>query len=446
MNAARESLIADWNRACAPVAPSAKISVHDETLRDGLQSVSVAQPSLDDKLELLNLMAGVGVDTACLGMPVTSATAQAHVLRLVAEIAAGRLDVGATCAARTTPADIGVVADIAQETGMAMSVMAFIGISRIRMLSEGWSVESVTAAARDAVAFARREGIGICIVTEDTTRTSLDVTIDVYAAALEAGADRICVCDTVGYATPWSAAALVSQLRLGLARRGFPEVGIDWHGHNDRGLALANALAAASAGADRLHGTALGIGERAGNTAIEQLLPNLRDLGWRDGDLALLPRYCEQASRSCGVGIPGTQPFAGQDVFSSMAGVHASAIRKAEQIGGGWLAERVYSGIPAAAVGRAQNIEIGPASGRANILAWLGVHGIPPVPALVDQIRRAAADAGQVLTDQQLMAIVSAARWQEVLPRIGTGKALQDRYAKPIPLPRLGRTKVSGTR
>lgn len=408
MNVADEQLIADWNREYAPPAPTASIQVHDETLRDGLQLPSVHQPSLDDKLELLDLMCRVGVDSADLGMPATGATAAAHVRRLAAEIASGRLAIDATCAARTTRADVEVIADIAQRTGLAMSVMAFIGSSPIRLLSEQWPAESVIAAARDTTAFARREGLGVCLVTEDTTRSALGVTLDIYAAALDAGADRICVCDTVGYATPWSAAGIVSRIRDGLAARGFPHAGIDWHGHDDRGLALANALAAASAGADRLHGTALGMGERAGNVAMEQLLANLCDIGWRDGGLTELPRYCSHASRSCLMPIPAGQPFVGKDVYATMAGVHAAAIRKAERLGGGWLAERVYTAIPAATVGRAQRIDVGPASGRANVLCWLETRGIPAEPDLVKEISCAAARARRVLTDHQLMAIVSA--------------------------------------
>ncbi len=401
--------IMEWNGADSPQAPQGTVSVHDETLRDGLQSPSVTQPTLESKLELLHLMHRIGIDSADLGMPVSSPVAKAHVQRLAEEIADAKLPLAASCAARTTCTDIAAVADIAQATGLPMSVMAFVGISPIRMFTEQWSVASVVAGMREALAFAQREGIGVCMVTEDTTRSRLDVALEVYGAALDAGAERICICDTVGYATPWGAAAVVSQLRAGLAARGFPGVGIDWHGHNDRGLATANSLAAASAGADRLHGTALGIGERAGNASMEQLLANLCDIGWRTGDLTMLPQYCELVGQSCGIGIADNQPIAGRDAFRTATGVHASAIRKAERLGGRWLAERVYAGIPASVVGRKQVIEVGPSSGRANILNWLDTHGIAAQPQLVQEIRDAAADADHVLTDQQLLTIVADA-------------------------------------
>ncbi len=401
--------IMDWNGANPPQAPQGTVLVHDETLRDGLQSPSVTQPTLESKLELLHLMQRIGVESVDLGMPVSSPAAKAHVHRLAEEIAVGRLPLAASCAARTTCEDIAAVADIAQATGLPMSVMAFVGISPIRMFAEQWSVASVIAGMHKALAFAQREGIGVCMVTEDTTRSRLDVALEVYGAALEAGAERICICDTVGYATPWGAASVVSQLRIGLADRGFPSVGIDWHGHNDRGLATANALAAAAAGADRLHGTALGIGERTGNASTEQLMTNLCDIGWRTNDLTMLPQYCQFAAQACGIVMAGNQPIVGSDAFRTATGVHAAAIRKAERLGGRWVAERVYAGIPASAVGREQLIEVGPGSGRANIMNWLDTHGIAAHQPLVREMQDAVAGTDHVLTDQQLRAIVDDA-------------------------------------
>jgi len=229
--------------------------------------------------------------------------------------------------------------------------------------------------------------------------------VDVYAAALEEGASRICVCDTVGHAMPWGAAAQVARLRQALAGRGFPDVAVDWHGHNDRGLAVASALAAAQAGADRLHGTALGIGERAGNAPVEQLLVNLCEIGWRGGSLRALPRYCEAAARACQLEIAGGQPFVGADVFRTAAGVHAAAISKAEQRGGTWLAERVYCGIPASLVGRRQDVAVGPGSGRANARCWLRAHGLAENVPVVRAIQQAASGASRVLTDAELQVI-----------------------------------------
>jgi 2-isopropylmalate synthase len=405
MTPTTNSWITDWNQVGSPGAPGTRIAIHDETLRDGLQSPSAAQPPLDAKLDLLYRMADVGVESADLGMPASGPRVQQHVLRLAAEIASAALPVAAVCAARTTHTDIAAVCDVAQRASLPMQVMTFVGISPIRMYAEHWRPDAVVRRVRDAVGFGVREGLDVCLVTEDTTRARLGMAVDVYTAALEEGASRICVCDTVGHATPWGAAALVTRLRQALAGRGFPDVAVDWHGHNDRGLAVASALAAAQAGADRLHGTALGIGERAGNAPVEQLLVNLCEIGWRGGPLCALPRYCEAAARACQLEIAGGQPFIGADVFRTAAGVHAAAIRKAEQRGGTWLAERVYSGIPASLVGRRQDIAVGPGSGRANARCWLRAHGLAENVRVVWAIQQAASAANRVLTDAELLVI-----------------------------------------
>jgi 2-isopropylmalate synthase len=399
--------ITDWNHVGPPSAPRARVLIHDETLRDGLQSPSAAQPPLDGKLELLHLLAEIGVESADLGMPASGTPAKRHVLRLAAEIASSALPIAAACAARTTATDITAVSDVAQQTSLPVQVMTFVGISPIRMYAERWQADAVVQRVRDAVRLGVREGLDVCIVTEDTTRARLGMAADVYAAALDEGASRICVCDTVGHATPWGAAALVARLRQTLAERGFPDLGVDWHGHNDRGLAVANSLAAAQAGADRLHGTALGIGERAGNAPVEQLLANLAEIGWRSGQLSALPRYCQAAAHACQLMIAGSQPIIGADVFRTAAGVHAAAIRKAQQRGGTWLAERVYSGIPASFVGRRQDIAVGPGSGRANILCWLQAHGMAEDALVVRAIQQAAAGATRILTDAELRMIAA---------------------------------------
>jgi 2-isopropylmalate synthase len=396
-----------------------RVELHDETLRDGLQSAAVSQPRVDDKVRLLYLIGELGIDSACLGMPVTSDRAALEVTRLADELASSRLPLRASCAARTVQADIAAIAAVTQRTGLPIRVMAFIGISQVRRRAEDWSWSAILARVAAAVRFARQEGLRVCLVTEDTTRTPLDAAADVYAAALDVGADRICVCDTVGHAVPAAAAAAVSGLAHRLAARGFPAVGIDWHGHNDRGLALASSLAAADAGADRLHGTALGMGERAGNTPMEQLLANLNEECLRSDDLRAMPEYCATAGRACGVHIPPHQPLVGNNAYSTVAGVHAAAIRKAEHRGMADVAEHVYAAIPASRVGRRQSILISPVSGRANVLHWLAAYGIEPDDGLVAAILRAAADVGRVLTDADIFSVLSErSTGVRLLPRV----------------------------
>ena len=141
-------------------------------------------------------------------------------------------------------------------------------------------------------------------VTEDTTRAKPDDLRRLYTAAIEAGARRICVADTVGHATPEGARAVIKFVRKVVAETG-EDVKVDWHGHRDRGLDVANALAAVEAGADRLHGTCLGVGERVGNTPIDLLLVNLELLGWSNRDLSRLSDYCKKVHECTGVPYPG---------------------------------------------------------------------------------------------------------------------------------------------
>jgi 2-isopropylmalate synthase len=243
-------------------------------------------------------------------------------------------------------------------------------------------------------------------VTEDTTRAHPETLQRLYTAAIEAGARRICLADTVGHATPEGVWNLVTFMKGVVARTG-EDVKIDWHGHNDRGLALSNSLAAAFAGADRVHGTAIGIGERVGNTAIDQLVVNFRLLGWLDSDLSMLGAYCDFVSAATGVPIPSNYPVIGSDAFRTATGVHAAAVIKAMQKGHDWLANRVYSGVPAEYFGRSQAIEIGPMSGQSNVIYWLETRGIEARPELVDEIFVLAKQSDRLLSEEEIIAIVT---------------------------------------
>jgi 2-isopropylmalate synthase len=323
------------------------------------------------------MMVELGIHAADIGLPGAGPRAYDAVLALAKEIADAALPISANCAARTVRADIEPIARVSQATGLRLEVGAFIGSSPIRQYAEGWDLERILDSTRDAIEFAVGEGLDVMYVTEDTTRSRPEALRSLYTAAIEAGAARICLADTVGHATPDGVRQLVRFAKQIVSHSG-GVAKIDWHGHRDRGFGLANAMAAIEEGVDRVHGTALGIGERVGNTEMDLLLVNLRLLGVHDGDLTRLPDYCRLAAQMCGLQVPHNYPVVGADAFRTGTGVHAAAIIKAMRKGDPWLEDCVYSGVPASVVGCRQRIEISPVSGLSNVKYWLGEHGYDP--------------------------------------------------------------------
>ena len=372
-----QELIYDWNTVAGAFDFSTRrgVELDDETLRDGLQSPSVLDPPIATKIEILNLMVGLGIHTANIGLPGAGPRAVSDVRALALEIARNNLPIGANCAARTLRTDVEPIARISQEAGIPIEACTFIGSSAIRQYAEDWTIDKMLRVSEEAVRFAVSEGLPVMYVTEDTTRAQPQVLKQLYTLAIECGASRLCIADTVGHATPDGVRNLVRFVREEIVRPSGRDVKIDWHGHRDRGLGLANTLAAIEAGADRVHGTALGIGERVGNTEMDLLLVNLKLLGMHDGDLTGLPRYVQTVSEATGVPVTASYPVLGPDAFRTGTGVHAAAIIKARNKGADWLADLVYSGVPAAMVGRNQTIEISHVSGMSNVKYWLREHG-----------------------------------------------------------------------
>ena len=409
MRPADHELIYDWNvQGNGPARPTRAIEFDDETLRDGLQSPSVTSPPIEKKLEILHLIDRLGIHTADIGLPGAGPHVVEQTLRLAREIRDAKLRVTANCAARTLEADIRPVAEISQKAGIPIEVCTFIGSSPIRQYAEDWPIETMLKHTESAVTFAVKEGLSVMYVTEDTTRAHPDTLKQLFATAIRCGARRICVCDTCGHATPEGAANLVRWTRAYLDTID-PTVKIDWHGHSDRGLGVINSIAAAGAGADRLHACAIGIGERVGNTPMDQLLVNLQLMGWIEHDLSALPEYCQVVSEACEVPVPINYPIVGRDAFRTGTGVHAAAVIKAFRKGDAWLADRVYSGVPASMVGRAQEIEVGPMSGLSNVVYWLEHHGYEAQDSTVQAVFKAAKASPRVLTDAEVHDIVKHA-------------------------------------
>jgi 2-isopropylmalate synthase len=399
-------LIYDWNTIEPRFGkPDRHIGFDDETLRDGLQSPSVCEPPVEKKIELLHLMDALGIDTADIGLPGAGGTHAEGVELLAREIAEKNLRIRPNCAARTHRNDIIPIVEISQRAGILIEASTFIGSSPIRFYAEAWTLDKLLEMTEDAVTFAVKEGLPVMFVTEDTTRANPETIRALYTTAIRCGARAVCVCDTVGHATPDGAREVVKFVRGIIDEQG-ESVRLDWHGHQDRGLGLSNSIAAIEGGADQIHGSALGMGERVGNTPMDQLLVNLKLMGWIENDLRRLGEYCEKAAEACHWTIPLNYPVFGRDAFRTATGVHAAAVIKSYRKGDMELADLIYSGVPAGQFGLKQVIEIGPMSGKSNVIFWLESRDLEASEERVTRIYERAKQASAVLSEAEVMALV----------------------------------------
>ena len=406
-------LIYDWNKNHPPgLKPAGPVLINDETLRDGLQSPSVRDPSIAEKIEILHLIEALGIHSLALGLPGAGPRAVEAVTALAREIAVHKMKIRANCAARTHENDIRPIAEIVQQTGLRIEAATFIGSSPIRRFTEGWTDDFLLQTTEKAVKYAVSLGLDVMYVTEDTSRCDPETVKRLYTTAINCGARAICICDTAGHATPMGALALVRFVIAECVKPSGEKIRVDWHGHSDRGLAIANSMAAIIAGANCVHGCAIGLGERVGNTQIDQMLVNLKLMGiapWDEQDLTKLKPYCQAVSRATGVPIPANYPVVGDDAFRTATGVHASAIIKAYHKDDVVLANTVYSGVPSHVFGLEQIIDIGPMSGKSNVLWWLERRGIPVTDGIVDRIYQRAKQSDHTLSEAEILECVPTA-------------------------------------
>jgi 2-isopropylmalate synthase len=402
-----EDLIYDWNKP--PDKPAYELKLNDETLRDGLQSPSITDPPIEEKVKILHLMEELGIYSCDIGLPGAGPQAFNDTLALATEIARSNLEIAPYAAARTVIHDIIPVAEIAQKTGLKMQAALFLFSSPIRQLTEDWTDDKMLEVTEKAIAYAHQQNLSVMYVTEDTTRARPQTLERLYQLAIDMDVERLCIADTVGHASPSGVRRIVDFV-CGLVRKSGKNIGVDWHGHKDRGLDVVNAIHAFYQGADRIHGCALGIGERVGNTPLDLLMVNFKLLGVFDHDLTKLPEYVRTVSQACNVPIPDNYPVFGADAFRTATGVHADAIIKAYKKGDHWLANRIYSGVPADEFGLEQVIEVGPMSGKSNVRFWLEKHGYEANDALVDRIFDKAKRASALLTDEQIKSVADDAR------------------------------------
>ncbi|HEU5233003.1 MAG TPA: LeuA family protein [Terriglobales bacterium] len=414
MSLKHSSLIYDWNNVPgAEFKPAGRVMLTDESLRDGLQSPSVKDPSIEEKLRILHLMEKLGISFLDMGLPGAGARAFSDVECLAREIRDSKLKIRGNCAARTHENDIRPIADIQQKVGIPIEAATFIGSSPIRRYAEDWSDDFLLKTTEKAVKFARSIGLEVMYVTEDTTRCDPETIKRLYKTAIECGARAIVVCDTCGHVTPSGVAALIRFVVDEVVKPSGEKIRVDWHGHCDRGLAVANSLAALAAGAECVHACAIGIGERVGNTQMDQMLVNLKLMGvqpWADQDLTALKEYCETVSQATGVPIPKNYPVMGDDAFRTATGVHAAAVIKAFRKNDVELANTVYSGVPSHYFGMEQVIEIGPMSGKSNVIFWLERKGLPVDEDTVERIFQIAKQSSRTLLEQEILDCIPAGK------------------------------------
>ncbi|MEC8353278.1 MAG: LeuA family protein [Candidatus Thermoplasmatota archaeon] len=387
-------LIYDWNVIDYEINRNPANHPHgvwfdDETLRDGLQSPSARNPTINEKTELLSYMERLGIQKVDLGLPGAGPFHREHINAMLSHIIENDYQIRPGAAVRTLMQDIEPLVEMQQQHGIQIQASAFLGTSPIRQYTEGWTMEKLISTMEKAVSYAVENDVPVMFVTEDTTRSNPEDVKAIYQRAMELGVRRLCVCDTCGHVTPNGVKKLLNFIDEEVIKDGGyhrSEIEVNWHGHQDRGLGVANNIAAVEAGADVVHGTALGVGERAGNAPLDQTLVNLKLMGVIDNDLTLLDEYMRVANKYIEVPLPRNYPVFGEDAFETGTGVHASAVIKAMRKGDDWLADRVYSGVPAGDFGLKQVIRIGHMAGRSNIIWWLEQNGYETSDELVSHL------------------------------------------------------------
>ena len=408
-------LIYDWNIIDYEINRNPANHPHgvwfdDETLRDGLQSQSARNPTIDEKKELLTYMEKLGIQKVDLGLPGAGPFHREHINSMLSHIIDNDYQIRPGAAVRTLMHDIEPLVEMQEQHGIQIQASAFLGTSPIRQYTEGWTMEKLISTMEKAVSYAVENDVPVMFVTEDTTRSNPDDVRAIYQRAMELGVRRLCVCDTCGHVTPNGVKKLLNFVDEEVIKDGGykrNEIEVNWHGHQDRGLGVANNIAAVEAGADVIHGTALGVGERAGNAPLDQTLVNLKLMGVIDNDLTLLDEYMRTANKYIEVPLPRNYPVFGEDAFETGTGVHASAVIKAMRKGDDWLADRVYSGVPAGDFGLKQVIRIGHMAGRSNIIWWLEQNGYDVTDELVAHLFEVAKSQRRNMLDSEVESAVN---------------------------------------
>ena len=355
-----------WNALNRANISNVKI---EDDIRDALQSVRTVQPLLSERKALLDLSAKVGIQYSFLGFPAASQNETNLVTALVKHIADEKIPIEPVLMARALENDVKRIIEIQNETSYAVAADIFINTSALRLKIEGWTLDTIINKIKKSHHLSVNNNLKYRISLEDSARTAPDSIEILIKEIINLGIKTIVLCDTVGDCLPSGASNLTSFV-MDIISKENVDVEIGWHGHNDKGLSLANALASVEAGATIISGTFTGIGERTGNIPLEQIIYILSQNGNQLYDLKYLKPLCDMLSATTKTKIPYSLPIIGKDAFSTSTGTHVAAIYKAKEFGQSFE-DLMYSGVAASDLERRQTLLIGPNSGRSAIIAAL---------------------------------------------------------------------------
>lgn len=411
MNLETNSGIYDWNlrgkvTPLSTLNTKKRVYIHDETFRDGSQAAGINRCNLQAQLSILRLMNDMGIDRANVGFPISSKIQVKDISKIARVKEEEGWNMELMCASRIVPEDVQGIIDISQKTGVKIWVGTFLGGSELRAKVMGWDLNEMAKKISAPIVLARRYNLPVMFVTEDTSRSHPDTLQLYYQNAIDAGANQLCVCDTVGFADSEGTRALIHFIKNEIVKNqtvdGKP-VEIEFHGHNHRGLALANTLAAIDAGATGVESTLMGIGEMTGNCPTEDIVLNahLKDLGKYHPNL--LKEAMNIYADAIGIKIPNYWRVAGKYAYATGSGVHADAILKAFEMGEPELAALVYSGHDPKIVGRSVDAYVGQTSGRSSVILAFLMRGIQNLSwETIDKIVNAAKKRRTALTEKEL--------------------------------------------
>ncbi len=363
------------------------VCICDTTLRDGEQAAGVVF-SVEEKCRIARMLDEIGVREIEAGTPVMGGD-EAEAVRTVAAMG---------LRARVMAWNRAVIADIRASVRTGVSAVAVsLPVSELMMGRKlGRDRDWVLARLRDAVCYAKDRGLYVCVGAEDASRAEMGFLTEYAGVSRECGADRLRFADTVGVLDPFRTYLKVRELLDAV------EIPVEMHAHNDFGLATANTLAGAGAGAAFLSATVLGIGERAGNAALEEVAMALKRLCGIDAGIKTegLKRLCECVGRAAGRIIPDGKPIAGKAIFSHESGIHVDGVLKEPATYEAYLPEEV---------GAVREICIGKHSGRGAIQYRLSRNGLDinqeEAGAVLEKVRELGARLKRPLDDRELISL-----------------------------------------